>query len=126
MPGRSLTSRFGARVRAVRHARGMSQADLAARVGVSANHLGVIERGEKSPTLETVEAIAVALDLAVAELVSETIGATDPDAERIAVLLAAVPKGERDTALRLLAALSSGARTTSAPNPPRPGRRRQR
>jgi transcriptional regulator with XRE-family HTH domain len=106
MPPASLSERFGARVRALRTARGWSQARLAEAVGLSPNHVGVMERGEKAPTLDTVEAVARALDTTPALLVAE------PEARGAAAWLAqlqalaiGVPAGDRPLVAALLATL---------------------
>jgi transcriptional regulator with XRE-family HTH domain len=49
---------FGAVVRQLRVARQMSQWELSERAGVHKNTPGLIERGERSPALETINAIA--------------------------------------------------------------------
>ena len=54
-------NRFPARLRALRTGAGLTQADLAGRAGLQANHLARLERGERSPTWETVLALAAAL-----------------------------------------------------------------
>jgi transcriptional regulator with XRE-family HTH domain len=52
-----------------RHA-GLSQEELAARSGVHTTHIGVLERGGRNPTYETLCQLADALDIGVGELVS--------------------------------------------------------
>lgn len=47
----------------------LSQEELADRCGVHRTYIGSIERGEKSPTLNTVEKIAKGLGVDIAELV---------------------------------------------------------
>ena len=84
-------------------ARGLSQAELAAAVGLSSNHLGVLERGEKVPTLETVEALAKALKLSVAELVADE-ASDDPWLQELRAVAAAVPVANRGLALDVLRA----------------------
>lgn len=102
----SLSERFGARVRALRTARGWSQATLAESVGLSPNHVGVMERGEKAPTLDTVEAVAKALGSTPALLLAE------PEAKGAAAWLAqlqaiaiAVPSAHRPLVAAVLATL---------------------
>jgi transcriptional regulator with XRE-family HTH domain len=83
----------------------LSQAELAAAVGISSNHLGVLERGEKVPTLETVEALAKTLKLPVAELVAED-SASDPWLEELKAAGTAVPLPLRSLALAVLRAFA--------------------
>jgi transcriptional regulator with XRE-family HTH domain len=61
-------SALGAIVRRLRQERQMSQWELSERAGVHKNTPGLIERGERSPALETINAIAGALDLRGSEL----------------------------------------------------------
>jgi transcriptional regulator with XRE-family HTH domain len=60
---------FGARLRELRTARGLTQTDIAARVGTSASNISDLERGIKVPTLTTVARLAQALNCKVTELV---------------------------------------------------------
>jgi len=59
---------FGAVVRRLRLDREMSQWELSERAGVHKNTPGLIERAERSPALETINAIAGALGLQGSEL----------------------------------------------------------
>jgi transcriptional regulator with XRE-family HTH domain len=62
MPEPSAASlAFGAVVRQLRLEQGLSQWELSERAGVHKNTPGLIERGERSPALETINAIAGAL-----------------------------------------------------------------
>jgi len=64
----SLPIAFGARVRALRRAQGLSQEELAHRVGVHPTYLGGIERGERNPALKNIGQLARALGVSMAEL----------------------------------------------------------
>ncbi len=63
-----LLERFGGGVRKLRENTGLSQEDFAEKVDVHRTYVGMIERGEKSPTLGTVAAWARAFGLAPSEL----------------------------------------------------------
>lgn len=54
--------RFGERIRELRKEKKLSQASLAETADLATNYIGEIERGEAKPTLNTVLAIADALD----------------------------------------------------------------
>lgn len=56
-----LATLFGRQVKAIRLARGLSQAQLADLINVSDEWIRRIERGEGSPSLDTVEAFSQAL-----------------------------------------------------------------
>lgn len=57
-----LTELLGRRIREVRVQQQISQEQLADLAKISRAHIGRIERGDMSPTVETVERIAAALD----------------------------------------------------------------
>lgn len=59
---------FGERVREIRLQRGLSQEELAFEAGMHRTAISFIERAERSPTLETIEKLALALDMQPAEL----------------------------------------------------------
>jgi transcriptional regulator with XRE-family HTH domain len=67
---RALSSAFGLAVRQLRQERGISQEQLGQTAGLHRNHVGEIERAEMSPTLDTVEAIALALTILPSELLA--------------------------------------------------------
>ncbi len=60
-----LRDRIGLRVVALRKMRGWSQQELADRAGLQRTHVGRIEAGKYTVTLETIQAIAEALDMTV-------------------------------------------------------------
>jgi len=53
----------GAKLRAIRSERGLSQRELAQRAGVSANAISLIERDENSPSVATLQSLASALQI---------------------------------------------------------------
>ena len=59
---------FGKRVAELRKKAGFSQESFAFRCDVDRTYIGTIERGEKSPTLNTIEKIAKALGMTIKEL----------------------------------------------------------
>lgn len=66
-----LTS-IGENIRRFRLAKKMRQEDLAERVGLSCNYIGMIERGEKVPSLDSfinlVNALGVSADMVLADV----------------------------------------------------------
>ena len=48
--------------------RHLTQEQLAEKAGTSTTYIGTIERGEKSPTLNTISKLASALNISLAEL----------------------------------------------------------
>lgn len=67
MSNTTLTSRVGERIRYHRNKHGWSQTTLAEKAGMSTNHIGQIERGEKNPTLTTLEKITSAFDISLSQ-----------------------------------------------------------
>ena len=59
---------FGKRVREIRRRRDMTQERLAELSGLSIQYIGEIERGKRNPSLTSIETLASALDMSVADL----------------------------------------------------------
>jgi transcriptional regulator with XRE-family HTH domain len=59
---------LGARVRAIREARSLTQEGLGERAGLHATQIGHIERGERNIRLNTLLKVAAALSVEVGEL----------------------------------------------------------
>lgn len=57
-----LTRSFGRALKDLRAARGLSQEALATRSGLHRTYISILERGLRSPTLETIAALAKALN----------------------------------------------------------------
>ncbi len=62
--------KFGQRIRALRKERGLNQEQLADLTGFHRNYIGMIERGERNPSLINIEVFAKAFDLSLSELMS--------------------------------------------------------
>jgi transcriptional regulator with XRE-family HTH domain len=58
----------GRKLRDLRQRRGLTQRALADACGLSANAIGLIERGESSPSVSTLHRLALALGVSIAEL----------------------------------------------------------
>lgn len=65
---------FGANVRRMRKARGLSQEALADEVKLAVTYVGQIERGLRNPTLSVVERFAAALEVAPLDLLQDPEG----------------------------------------------------
>lgn len=63
-----VNKKFGREVYKKRLMLNISQEELAFRCGVHRAYIGVIERGEKSPTLDTIEKIAYGLGVNIKDL----------------------------------------------------------
>jgi transcriptional regulator with XRE-family HTH domain len=56
-----LLDRFAANVRRFRAKKKLSQKALAEKIGISVSYVSMLERGQRSPPLETIEKLAKAL-----------------------------------------------------------------
>ena len=81
-----LSKVIGDRIRFIRNEKGLSIEELAHRANISTTHLGRVERGDRSPTLDILGKIVNALDISFVELFSDF----------------HVPKDENDTTLAIL------------------------
>ena len=64
-----VRKQFGARVRALREARGWSQEELAEQAGLHRTYVSAVERGVRNPTVTVMARIAAALEVSLAVLV---------------------------------------------------------
>lgn len=64
---------IGRNIRKYRIAKKMRQEDLAEKTGLSANYIGVIERGEKIPSLETFIVILNTLEVSADMVLSDVL-----------------------------------------------------
>ena len=71
MPGIDLSRRFGRAVRRRREKAGVSQEELAHRAGVTRNHISLLERGLRNPTLNVVAMIASGLRTSLLALIRD-------------------------------------------------------
>jgi transcriptional regulator with XRE-family HTH domain len=63
-----LLARFASNVRRLRAKKSLSQKALADKVGISVSYVSMLERGQRSPPLETIEKMAKALGVPPAAL----------------------------------------------------------
>jgi transcriptional regulator with XRE-family HTH domain len=63
-----LLTRFASNVRRIRSKKQLSQKALADKVGISVSYVSMLERGQRSPPLETIEKVAKALAVPPASL----------------------------------------------------------
>lgn len=66
----NISQQLGSQIRNIRISLGISQEELAFKSGISAAHLGQIERGVKAPTITTISKIASALNITLPILFS--------------------------------------------------------
>lgn len=66
---RSQLIQFGAKLRLIREAKGLSQEELAELAGLHRTYVGSVERGERNPTLLILLKLASALEVPLSTLV---------------------------------------------------------
>lgn len=66
----NIAVELGQRIKALRKEQSLSQEELSFKAGISAAHLGQIERAVKNPTVETIGKLAIALEIPVNALFS--------------------------------------------------------
>jgi len=66
-----IVAEFGILIRALRVERGITQEELSYRAGVHRTYIGMIERGEKNVTLESIKKIAKALGISMTNIFSK-------------------------------------------------------
>ena len=64
----SLTTIVAQNLRAMRGQRKLSQQSVASKAGLSVSYVSMLERGERTPPLETLEAVAKALSVSPLDL----------------------------------------------------------
>ena len=67
----SLQETFAVTFTRIRIARGLTQEQLAARAGISVSYVSMLQRGQRSPPLETLEQLAKALGVKPVQLLGE-------------------------------------------------------
>lgn len=64
-----ITKKFGGRVKALRLQKGMSQGDLAKKLGVHSTYISKIERGEQNISIQGLDKLAKTLGVPTNELI---------------------------------------------------------
>lgn len=108
---------LGERIKQMRNERKMSQEELSFKAGISAAHLGQIERAVKNPTVDTVGKIAAALGVAVASLFDDehiTQPTQNATVGKITAHLSAMTEAEQKDILRIIRILHSYRRIDGA------------
>lgn len=97
---------IGARIKATREAKGLTQEDLAAALDLSRNHISVIERGVKAPKLDTFVAIANELGVSADVLLFDVIDhASDSVSSDLMATVSQLPKADQNRILNAIRAL---------------------
>jgi transcriptional regulator with XRE-family HTH domain len=76
-----IAKRFGQVIRRERELKGLSQEKLAGLAGLDRSYMHRLESGRSSPTLDTLESLARALQVLPSELIARTDDSEEDDAE---------------------------------------------
>lgn len=68
----STIQNIGEKIRMLRLQKGLSQEQLALHAGLNTSYLGQVERGEKNPTIKTLDKIACGLDTLIENLIANS------------------------------------------------------
>lgn len=66
----NVKKEMGARIRALRKRKGLTQEDMASRCGLHWTYIGGLERGERNPTLTTLHRVAGGLSVPIGDLIN--------------------------------------------------------
>ncbi len=67
----TILIQFGIRIRALRLAQNWSQENLAEKTGFHRTYIGMVERGERNPSLKNINVFAEAFGISISELFNE-------------------------------------------------------
>ena len=85
MPKDNLTI-LGERLRAARNKANLTQEQLSDRSHVSIKHIAGIEKGQKNPSFEILQALAEALDLSLDNLIEKNLSAEEQGLNQLSLL----------------------------------------
>lgn len=91
-----IVNKTAARMRQLRTAKKYSQEELALQAGINPAYLGHIERGLKCPTIDTVNKLAIALDISLSEFFDfeDTSDRNDLALNKIIASIKNIPEGK--------------------------------
>lgn len=64
----TVTQKFGAKIRKLRKARGLTQEKLAEKAGIDYSYMNLIENGKRNPSLKLIAKLARVLSISLGEL----------------------------------------------------------
>jgi transcriptional regulator with XRE-family HTH domain len=63
-----ILKHFGSRLKVLRQEKGLTQEEFAKNCGLHKNYIGMVERGERNPSLLNLEVIAKGLEMSLSDL----------------------------------------------------------
>jgi transcriptional regulator with XRE-family HTH domain len=103
---KTVSYNLGKRIRTLRKARGLSQAEVAGRADLNLTFYGKVERSQTSPSVKTLSKIAYALGLSPSELLSDkTVSVPVPKKELLALEISGLLRNKSIKTILLARAL---------------------
>ena len=65
---KNILNQFGENLKKLRKEKNLTQKEFALKSGLHINYIGMIERGERNPSLKNLEIIAIALNISLSDL----------------------------------------------------------
>lgn len=98
---REVTEAVGARIKYIRQNLSMSQEEVALSANLNPAYFGLVERGLKCPTVDTICKIAAALSVSPSELlkIDSPPSYTEGQSQRMQAILSRIPQDKIDQAL---------------------------
>ena len=97
------TNKVGKRIQEMRQLKGMTQSELAQKLGMTPKYISNIECGGKNPTLETFVAIANALGIDANALLADVLDTSDEiKCSSLWEKLLSFPREKREKLLRII------------------------
>lgn len=93
---------IGARIREIRKANGQKLINIAERAGLSQPFISEIERGIKTPSIETLQAICSALEVSLSEFFAEDKTDMEPELRRLIETAKKLTPEQQESVQRLL------------------------
>lgn len=106
----TVVQKTGAKLRHFRLLKGISQEQLALECDLNVNTIGMIERGQKNPTIYTLQRICDGLGITLATLFlyeDRTDTATEESIQRIETVLRQLPQRDVERVARIVEELAS-------------------
>jgi transcriptional regulator with XRE-family HTH domain len=98
----SLQKALGYRIRSLRKSCRLSQEQLGERANLHNTYIGAIERGERNPSLKTLEKIAQALNVQVSDLFKFMGSEASPQEERLKAEIFSMLEGQEAKTIRFI------------------------
>lgn len=100
-----MSNTIGERIKIMRQSRNMSQVELAERINLKRSTIGMYERGEREPDLDTIEALADVFNVPMSALIdrkNQPDTMTELEQQELIQLFASLPEDAKHRFLDLM------------------------